>query len=52
MEPRRETEVLGGETCASATLTTAQLIWTEVWSNRDLDAERPKTNRLTNKDRD
>jgi hypothetical protein len=42
-----ETEVLGGKTCPSATLSTTNPTWTGLWSNPGLRGERSATNRLS-----
>jgi hypothetical protein len=42
-----ETEVLGGKTCPSTTLSTINPTWTNPGSNTCLRGERPATNRLS-----
>jgi hypothetical protein len=42
-----ETEVLGGKTCPSATLSTTNPTWTDLGSNRGLRSGRPAANRLS-----
>jgi hypothetical protein len=43
-----KTEVLGGKTCPSATLSTTNPSWTDPGSNPGLSGERPATNGLSN----
>jgi hypothetical protein len=42
-----ESEVLGGKTCPSATLSTIDPTWIDSGSNPGLRGERPATNRLS-----
>jgi hypothetical protein len=42
-----KTEVLGGKTCPSATLSAINPTWTDQGSNPGLRGERPATNRLS-----
>jgi hypothetical protein len=44
---RDKTEVLGGKTCPSATLSTTNPTWTDPGSNLGLRGERPAINRLS-----
>jgi hypothetical protein len=42
-----KTEVLGGKTCPSATLSTTNHTWTDPGSKPGLRGDRPATNRLS-----